>query len=79
MTLDHTVRHGKHISHIHRLLETIGVQGTLRNLDGETDAIVPNFILRSDNTLFLNGFDDIDHSAGYWRALSKAHPSCDGL
>ena len=61
--------------HIHQLIETTGLEGTLRNLETDEE---DEYILRPRLTSFFDEFDDIDESAQYWRPTSRKHPSCDG-
>lgn len=60
--------------HIHQLIETTGLQGTLRNLETDEEH---EFILRPRLTSFFDEFGDIDDSAQYWRPTSRKHPACD--
>jgi hypothetical protein len=60
---------------IHKLIQTCGIQGTLREI--LTDKVVEPFLLRSSNTRFFQDFNEIDDSAQYWRPTSKRHPTCD--
>ena len=61
--------------HIHQLIETTGLEGTLRNLETDEE---DDYILRPRLTSFFDEFDDIDDSAQYWRPTSRKHPTCDG-
>ena len=61
--------------HIHQLIETSGLEGTLRNLETDEEH---QFILRPRFTSFFDKFEDVDDSAQYWRPTSRKHPTCDG-
>ena len=69
---DPAVRRKPWEEHIHQLIETSGLEGTLRNL--ETDE-QHQFILRPRLISFFDEFADINDSAQYWR---PKHPTCDG-
>ena len=56
---------------IHHLIQCIGIQGTLRNL--ETGEVIKDFaISRSSGALFHN-FENINITADYWRPVSPIH------
>ena len=61
---------------IHKLIQSSGLRGPLRNLD--SDEITDDLFLHSSNTRFFQDLDEIDDSAHYWRPTSKRHPTCDG-
>jgi hypothetical protein len=60
---------------IHHLIQCVGIQGTLRNL--ETGEVIKDYaISRSSGALFQN-FEDINRTADYWRPVSPIHKTCD--
>ena len=75
-TLDNDVRwRGKAWEEqIHHLIESIGIEGPLRNLEtGETE---DDWEIRRSKSAYFNSFIDIDSTAIYWRSVSVEHEAC---
>jgi hypothetical protein len=62
-------------AHIHQLIQTCGVRGTLKTLD--TDSTTHNFTLRYPKACFFQTFEQIDESAQYWQPVSRRHATCE--
>jgi hypothetical protein len=62
-------------AHIHHLIQTCGVRGTLKNLG--TGSTTKHFTLHCPKASFFQTFEQIDGSAQYWQPVSKRHATCD--
>lgn len=71
---DSVVRGKAWENQIHHLIESVGIQGTLKNLDtGE----IENFSIPRHTASFFESFGDIDSSAEYWRPIHNNHKASD--